>query len=161
MSKSNPRNLKIGQVIKTPVTCYVAYDDKGNRRLHRTHCSSPLIVVGTTIKCTGKYIPESISYDYGEDYCPPYLQVDKRILLYECRKNLSSPIVLVHPEDILSSEPTRSMVVNFRDDYLAMIQYDEHTSPSEVFDWYIEFGGWSRDDLSYCVVRPLDYPERK
>lgn len=150
MSRTNPKNLSIGDTIYTSFISDVYYDETGKREVHKIPARGKYKVVGSVIKYTGKYQEESNSY---ENYEPAHLKVDKGVRFYQCRENLTSPIVLVHHSDIIE-KTNRTSAIFFKQTPVCLINHD--INDLDLLEKYSEYGGWNISDLSLWRLETLN-----
>lgn len=103
-SKKNPLGLSVGERVVCSATSHVRYDDKGERCFDRRTLTihKELRVVGIVRKAiAGSYCPATQpNYHLDQEYEPAYLANPKYQLFYECKRDIYSKSVLVHPDDI-------------------------------------------------------------
>lgn len=117
-SKSNPLGVRIGERVLVSAWVdfgYVEKELKNDERAWRSkrtisvrECTVTefdtkqwLYVIGTRRKAVGEYIPGgTIQGIDGAEYEPPSFRADKYYLVYECRADISSPVILALPEHV-------------------------------------------------------------
>ena len=92
---------KLGSKCYVRYVCFAAYDHSQNRQLFVENLNQTLkgIVIGRTFICTGKYV-KSRGYTEFETYEDARLQVDRRILVYQVKFELTGKVYTVLPENL-------------------------------------------------------------
>lgn len=99
MSKRNPLNLSIGQVVRVEGSVRFGYDEDNRRQKFLTNDNpSELIIIGVCRKATGEYQRGFSGFD---EYEPPSFVPEKYYVVYEAKESIESRKVhYILPEQI-------------------------------------------------------------